>query len=338
MESLSLFAASKQVSFFWSIMNIKKEAFTVKIFDAHCDVLYKLFMDPTLDFANSPQLQVNLERLNASNTKVQLFAIYVPESVHPDLKFEAALRMADLFYDKVLSPHPQIKLVSDRTDIDELAEDEIGAILTLEGCDAIGQDLLKLRTLLRLGVRSVGLTWNYGNYVADGALEERGAGLSRFGRQVVQLLNETRTLCDVSHLSEQGFWDVMESADHVFASHSNCYTLCQHSRNLRDDQIKALIDRDSVVGVTFVPEFLSGKKESASIPDVIRHLDHICFLGGENHVGFGSDFDGIEFSVSSLEGNEQYDNLWNELQKYYSDIQVEKFLYKNMASRLPVQR
>ncbi|MBT2637057.1 dipeptidase [Bacillus sp. ISL-39] len=309
----------------------------MKIFDAHCDVLYKLFLDPTLEFANSPGLQVNLERLKTSNTKVQLFAIYVPESVHPELKFEAALRMADLFYEKVLTPHPQIKLVKDKMDIDRLTEDEIGAVLTLEGCDAIGQDLLKLRTLLRLGVRSVGLTWNYGNYVADGALEERGAGLSRFGRQVVQLLNDTGTVCDVSHLSEQGFWDVMDSAEHVFASHSNCYSLCRHPRNLKDNQINALIDRDSVIGVTFVPEFLSGKKESATIDDIIRHLDHICSLGGENHVGFGSDFDGIEFTVSNLEGNEQYDNLWNELQKYYSDIQVHKFLHKNMASRMPVQ-
>ncbi|MFT9598822.1 dipeptidase [Mesobacillus sp.] len=309
----------------------------MKIYDAHCDVLYKLFMDPSLDFAKSPELQVNLERLKASSTKVQLFAIYVPESVHPDLKFEAALRMADLFYEKVLRPHPQIRMIKDKVNIDLLADDEIGAVLTLEGCDAIGQDLLKLRTLLRLGVRSVGLTWNYGNYVADGAMEERGAGLSRFGRQVVQLLNETRTICDVSHLSEQGFWDVMESADQVFASHSNCYSLCHHPRNLNDKQIKALIDRDSVIGVTFVPEFLSGKKESASIDDVIRHLDHICSLGGENHVGFGSDFDGIEFSVKNLKGNEEYENLWNELQKYYSDIQVSKFLYGNMASRLSMQ-
>jgi membrane dipeptidase len=309
----------------------------LKLYDAHCDVLYKLFMNPALDFANSPELQVNLERLEASRTKVQLFAIYVPESVHPDLKFEAALRMADLFYEKVLKPHPKIKLVKDRAEIDQLADDEIGAVLTLEGCDAIGQDLLKLRTLLRLGVRSVGLTWNYGNYVADGALEERGAGLSRFGRQVVHLLNETKTACDVSHLSEQGFWDVMEGADHVFASHSNCYALCRHPRNLRDEQIKALIGRDTVIGVTFVPEFLSGKKDSASISDVIRHLEHICSLGGENHVGFGSDFDGIEFTVKKLEGNEQYENLLNELQKYYTDIQVRKFLFGNMASRLPVQ-
>ncbi|CAM3733049.1 dipeptidase [Mesobacillus thioparans] len=309
----------------------------MKIYDGHCDVLYKLFMDPTLDYVNASELQVNLEKLNASGTKVQLFAIYVPESVHPDLKFEAALTMVDLFYEKLLSPNPQMKLVANRADIKGLAEQEIGAVLTLEGCDAIGQDLLKLRTLIRLGVRSVGLTWNFGNYCADGAMEERGAGLTKFGRQVVQLLNETGTACDVSHLSERGFWDVLEVSDRVFASHSNSFKICQHPRNLRDDQIKALIERDSVMGITFVPEFLSGKKESASIDDILRHLEHVCALGGENHVGFGSDFDGIDFTVKNLSGNDQYENLWNELQKYYSDIQVRKFLFDNMATKLPLQ-
>lgn len=306
----------------------------MKIFDAHCDVLFKLFMNPDLDFASSKELQVNLDQLITSSTKVQFFAIYVPESVHPELKFQAALRMVDLFYEKVLSPHPQMKLVKSKEDIRGLGDNEIGAMLTLEGCDAIGQDLLKLRTLLRLGVRAVGLTWNYGNYVADGALEERGAGLSRFGKQVIKVMNDTNTVCDVSHLSERGFWDVIETSSQMFASHSNCHSLCSHPRNLRDDQIKALIERDSVMGITFVPEFLSGTKD-AVIDDVLRHLEYVCSLGGENHVGFGSDFDGIEFSVKKLAGNDQYENLWNVLQKYYSDIQVEKFLFSNMAERLP---
>lgn len=331
----SLFACASRFLYF--SCEIARGGILVKIYDAHCDVLYKLLMNPTLDYIQAAELQVNLEKLKASGTKVQLFAVYVPESVHPDLKFMAALRMVDLFYEKVLLPSPQMKLITNRKQIRELAEHEIGAVLTLEGCDAIGQDLLKLRTLLRLGVRSVGLTWNFGNYCADGALEERGAGLTKFGRQVVQLLNETETVCDVSHLSERGFWDVLEVSDRVFASHSNCYSKCQHPRNLRDDQIEALISLDSVMGLTFVPKFLSGKKESASIDDIIRHLEHVCTLGGENHVGFGSDFDGLEFTVMKLSGNDQYENLWNELQKYYSDIQVKKFFFDNMASRLPLQ-
>ncbi|GLB59269.1 dipeptidase [Cytobacillus sp. NCCP-133] len=306
----------------------------MKIFDAHCDVLYKMFMDRKINFADSGKLQVNLEGLEASQLKVQCFAIYVPETVHPEMKFSAALYMADLFYGKVMKPHPQLKLILSRQDISRLKEDEIGAVLTLEGCDAIGCDLLKLKTLLRLGVSSVGLTWNYGNCAADGVLEKRGAGLSSFGKQVVSVLNDAGAWCDVSHLSERGFWDVMEWSDNPFASHSNCYSLCPHPRNLSNEQIQALIDRDSVTGITFVNEFLSGK-QTATVTDILRHLEHVCSLGGENHVGFGSDFDGTDGRVAGLENARKYDYLLNELTKYYSDIQAEKFLFRNFYNRFP---
>lgn len=306
----------------------------MKIFDAHCDVLYKMFMDREIDFKDSGKLQVNFEGLQGSQLKVQCFAIYVPESVHPEMKFNAALYMVDLFYEKVLKAYPQVKLISSRQDIDRLKDDEIGAILTLEGCDAVGCDLLKLKTLLRLGVSSVGLTWNYGNCAADGVLEERGAGLSSFGKQVVSVLNAAEAWCDVSHLSERGFWDVMEWGDFPFASHSNCYSLCPHPRNLSNEQIEALIERDSVMGITFVTEFLSGK-QTATITDILRHLEQVCSLGGEDHVGFGSDFDGTDGRVLGLENARKYDCLMNELIKYYTDIQAEKFLFRNFYNRFP---
>jgi membrane dipeptidase len=308
---------------------------TVKIFDAHCDVLYKMFMNPKLaNFLNAEELQVTLSGMKKSGVKVQCFAIYVPENIHPDLSFHAALHMIDLFYEKIIKCHPEIKLITSKGDIDQLKDGEFGAILTLEGCDCIGSDLLKLKTLLRLGVTLVGLTWNFANDVADGALEERGGGLTRFGRRVVSTLNKEEIWCDVSHLSERGFWDVMELADYPFASHSNAYSLCPNPRNLRDEQIKALIERESVIGVTFVTQFLSGKT-TATISDVLRHLDYICSLGGEDFVGFGSDFDGTEHCVTGLERVENYSNLINELEKYYSSIQVEKFLYGNMVKRYP---
>jgi membrane dipeptidase len=306
----------------------------MKIFDAHCDVLYKMFMDQTIDFRKSSLLQVNGEQLLNTNAKVQCFAIYVPPQIHPDLMFSAALHMVDLFYEKVIKPNTFLKVITKSEEIDRLSDDQVGAILTLEGCDAIGKDLLKLKTLLRLGVTSVGLTWNNANDVADGALEERGGGLTQFGKEVVALLNETHTWCDVSHLSERGFWDVIEWSNHPFASHSNCYSLCPHPRNLKNEQIKALIDRDSVIGVTFVPPFLSGQN-TASITDVLRHLEYICGLGGEDHVGFGSDFDGTEQIVTDLTSLKGYHLLINELQKYYTEIQVSKFTYLNMKKRYP---
>jgi membrane dipeptidase len=306
----------------------------MKIFDAHCDVLYKMFKDPSIEFEHSTLLNVNGEQLQKAHVKIQCFAIYVTPKVHPDLLFSAALNMVDLFYEKVIYSNPFMKLITRSEQIEQLNGDQIGAILTLEGCDAIGNDLLKLKTLLRLGVTSVGLTWNNANSVADGALEERAGGLTRFGKEVITLLNHTNTWCDVSHLSEKGFWDVMEWGNHPFASHSNCYSLCPHPRNLKDEQIKALIDRGSVLGLTFVPLFLSGQN-AASIMDVLRHLEHVCELGGENHVGFGSDFDGSEHAVSGLTSIKDYSILINELQKYYSEIQVTKFLFGNMKKRYP---
>lgn len=272
--------------------------------------------------------------MQSVNTKIQCFAIFVPTTLHPELSFHATLYLVDLFYEKILRPNPQIKLLRNKGDIEKLKNDEIGAILTLEGCDPIGKDLLKLKTLLRLGVTSVGLTWNFANHVADGALEDRGAGISKFGKEVIGLLNETKTWIDVSHLSEKAFWDIMEWGDYPLASHSNCYSLCPNPRNLRDEQIEALIDRDSVIGITFYPPFLSGKRQ-ATISDILNHLEHICMLGGEKHVGFGSDFDGIEESVMGLESIAGYNLLVNELCKYYSDIQVKQFLFDNMALRYP---
>ena len=101
------------------------------------------------------------------------------------MRFSAALQMVNLFYEKILVER-EMKLIRSQADIYTLKENEIGAILTLEGCDCIGQELLKLQTLLRLGVTSVGLTWNYANMVADGALEQRGAGVSGFGQEVIR--------------------------------------------------------------------------------------------------------------------------------------------------------
>jgi membrane dipeptidase len=306
----------------------------LKIFDAHSDVLYKMWMDPTIDFANSSKLHINYAQLKASCSKVQSFAIYIPEEVKPESRFEVALEMVEIFYNKVVAPSPLLKVVRTKEDILALKEEEIGAFLTLEGCDAIDQSIVKLQTLLRLGVSSVGLTWNYANFVADGVGEPRGAGLSSFGIEVVKEHNKASIWTDVSHLSLKGFWDVMEVADYPIASHSNAMAICNHRRNLLDEQILALIKKNGMIGITFVPQFLSNR-ETATIDDVIKHLDYICSLGGENHVGFGSDFDGITDTTIGLENFSGYEGLVNKLLKYYSEFQVKKFLYQNFVANLP---
>ncbi|MDR4886418.1 dipeptidase [Fredinandcohnia sp. QZ13] len=307
----------------------------MKIFDAHSDVLYKMWMDPTIDFADSPKLHITYNQLKAAGSKVQCFAIYIPEEVRPESRFETALEMVEIFYKRVIAPSPLLKAVRTREDILALKENEIGAFLTLEGCDAIDQSIVKLQTLIRLGVSSVGLTWNYANFVADGIGEPRGAGLSSFGKEVVKEHNRSFIWTDVSHLSIKGFWDVMEIADYPIASHSNAISICNHRRNLQDDQIRALIQKNGMIGVTFVPQFLSNRG-TATINDVLKHLDYICSLGGENHVGFGSDFDGITETTTGLECFLGYEILVNNLLKHYTESQVRKFLYDNFIENLPV--
>jgi membrane dipeptidase len=303
------------------------------IFDAHCDALMKLWMDRSLSFQDGKSLHVTLPALKEAKVKVQCFAIYIPETVPEEARFTVALEMIDIFFEQVIGRFPTLKFVRSKRDIDALEENEIGAMLTLEGCDAIGTSLVKLKTLLRLGVSSVGLTWNWSNAVADGAWERRGAGLTTFGKQVVEQLNEAKRWVDVSHLSEKAFWDVLEIAQFPIASHSNTYRFCPHPRNLRDEQIKALIAKDGMIGINFVPYFLT--KEKASITDVLRHLEHVCSLGGAKNVGFGSDFDGIEETVSGLGTVRDYANLVNELQKYYTEEEVERFLFRNFYDHLP---
>ncbi|AXM90460.1 membrane dipeptidase [Anoxybacillus ayderensis] len=306
----------------------------VRIFDAHCDVLYQLFCDQDVSFERSSSLHVTYDGLKQAGVTVQGFAIYIPKHVRPESRFFVALEMIDDFYEKIVS-QPNMKVVRSKKEIDQLQPNEIGAMLTLEGCEAIGESLTQLRTLLRLGVRSVGLTWNDANMVADGALEQRGGGLTKFGKEVVQLLNEQQCWTDVSHLSERAFWDVMELAQYPIASHSNAYTLCPHPRNLRDDQIQALIKKNGVIGVTFVPQFLRHDAHTTTVTDVLRHVDHICSLGGENHIGFGSDFDGIFETVEQLENVSYYPRFIDELLKHFKEEQVKKFLFCNFYERIP---
>lgn len=228
----------------------------------------------------------------------------------------------------------KLKKISDWNEIGQLKEGEIGAVLTLEGADAIGNDLTKLRTLYQLGVKSVGLTWNNANLCADGAGEPRAGGLTELGFEVVRLNNENRVLTDVSHLSEAGFWDVMESAHYPIASHSNSKTLCDHPRNLTDEQAQAIFSKGGFIGLVYNPPFITGR-DDATMDDLLKHLEHFCELGGKENIAFGSDFDGISHYVKNLEDAGEYQNLINELLKRYREEDVRGFAFENVLKSLP---
>ncbi|WP_052759782.1 dipeptidase [Paenibacillus sp. DMB20] len=311
------------------------------VLDTHCDVLSKLFQNPELDFRKEASLlDVTVERLLAGKVKVQNFAIYLSERWNGD--FKHVLDCVDLFLSRIVSEEP-IHFVRTKQDLQHvLSGTQIGAMLSLEGVDALGGNLAYLRILYELGLRSVGLTWNYANWAADGVLEARKGGLTAKGRQLIAECNRLGLVLDVSHLSEAGFWELAELSERPFiASHSNAGAISPCLRNLNDGQIAALIRKGGVIGITFVPPFVM-PEEPVTMDKLLLHIDHICSLGGKRHIGFGSDFDGTSRWLIGLEHAGKYPDLADMLLNYYSADDVEHFLSKNwiryFMNELPEQQ
>ncbi|MFZ0444467.1 MAG: dipeptidase [Bacillus sp. (in: firmicutes)] len=310
----------------------------MNIIDLHCDALFKLSeAKGKLSFAHSPELNTNIEKLKIGGVKVQCFAIFIEPDVPSDQQFQAVLGQVHYFYEEVLGKNPEMKQIKKWSDFHTLKSGEIGAMLTLEGVDAIGNDITKLTILYQLGVRSIGLTWNQANLAADGAEEPRGGGLTVFGKEIVCWNNEHHVLTDVSHLCERSFWDVMELAKYPIASHSNSRKLCDHPRNLTDEQARAMFKKGGMIHVVYYPTFIR-ETGGASIDDLIAHIDHFCSLGGKEQIGLGSDFDGISTFVKDLEDASKNQNLIEKLLGYYKEDDVKGFAYQNFLNHLPMDK
>lgn len=225
-----------------------------------------------------------------------------------------------------------------KADAANVLNHKAATLLAIEEGGAIDGSLEALRMLYELGVRAITLTWSNRNDIADGVNEEcSGGGLTTFGRQVVAEMNRLGMLVDVSHIATAGFWDVIEtSTKPIIATHSNAKTLCSHPRNLNDDQIKAINANDGLIGITFAGQFLEEDYNNACIDSVYRHIDYMLnLLGNDDHVGFGSDFDGISHPPYNIHGVQDYKPLIEYLQsKNYSDSTIEKITHKNVLNLL----
>lgn len=294
----------------------------MNIIDLHCDLLEKVSRNPKLNVRHDPYLQSNIERLKKGNVKVQVFALFIPPNIPQEEKFNELLRQLDIFHSIVLKQKEMVH-ITNWNQIFELKQGEIGAVLSLEGLDAIGEDVGKLQFAIDRGVKLVGLTWNYENAVAFGASENPNEGIKPFGKKVIQLLNEQDIIIDVAHLNKQGFYDLLPQANNIIASHCNSYTLCQHPRNLDDNQVEALVRHGGRIHVVFYPPFINEGKNTATINDLIKHIDYLRSLVGMEHIGLGSDFDGIgDLSIKKLENASMFPNLIEQLIKKYNETEV----------------
>lgn len=266
------------------------------VFDGHCDSVADQLLGAR-SLAERTQLgHLDLPRMIEGGVNAQFFACFVPTVLQRHGAVTHALERLDQLH-LLAEQHP------DRFAIARCAADiraakragQIAAVLGLEGAEALDASIGVLRQFYRLGVRNMGLAWNFRNAACDGALEERtGGGLTEFGVEVVRTCNDLGMLIDVSHLASAGLRDVLALSDApVLASHSNARALCDHVRNLTDAQMEAIAARGGVIGITFVHIFLDAEApDSTTVDTVLDHIDYVLRRVGPDHVALGSDYDG----------------------------------------------
>jgi membrane dipeptidase len=215
---------------------------------------------------------------------------------------------------------------------------KIAVFIGVEGGHAIRGSLDTLRVLAAKGVRYMTLTWNNGNSWAGAARGVNGtstAGLTEFGKEVVRTMNDLGILVDVSHVSRQTFYDaIAASRVPVIASHSSSRALTDVPRNLDDDQLRAVAKNGGVVNVNFYSDFVrtSGKSgDPVPFSVLIDHFDHIAKVAGVDHVGIGSDFDGIDAAPQGIDDVTSLPRIAQALlDRGYSEADLLKMLGGNM--------
>ncbi|HWQ15755.1 MAG TPA: dipeptidase [Roseiflexaceae bacterium] len=330
---------------------------SIPIFDGHNDTLLRLYTAaPGADtLFGEGKGHIDLPRARAGGLAGGFFAVYVPaDPAHPKVERwdvlppplelayaqRVALGMTALLFR--LEAESQGQLAVART-VDEIeacvARGALAAILHFEGADPIDPGLDALEVLYRAGLRSLGLVWSRPNAFAEGvpfrfpSTPDTGPGLTDAGRELVKACNRLGIMLDLSHLNEQGFWDVAQISDApLVATHSNAHALCPTPRNLTDKQLDAIRESDGMVGLNFAVGFLrpdGAQDADTPLETMVAHIDYLVGRVGLERVGLGSDFDGatIPRAIGDAAG---LPRLLDALrQAGYDDVALRKLAYEN---------
>ena len=245
-----------------------------------------------LDLTRStPEVQLNFPKMRRGGLNCAFFHVDVSRAWKNHLVY--ALDGHGFFAAELAAERDNVRTVRSSYDVrDAKRKGQLAAVLAIENSDACERSLNVLAMLHQLGIRSMGLTHNLRSDVADGNYEDRTkGGLTRFGVAMVKEMNRLGMIVDISHISERAFYDVLEvSTKPLLASHSCCKALCEHSRSLTDEQIKAMAHHGGSIGVTFVPEFVHPTEPT--FERMVDHIDHVVQLVGPDFAALVSDFDG----------------------------------------------
>lgn len=305
------------------------------ILDSHCDTpsqILRLGLDMSLD---NKDAHVDFPKLKRGGVDGAFFALYIPASLdsRPEEGFDYATQMLEAVRCSVSENSDKAAFAVSRLQAYEnKSEDKFSVFLGLENASPIGNSLDKLKYLYDNGIRYITLCHSSDNQVCDSCASDvkKWGGLSPFGREVVAEMNRLGILVDVSHVSDDTFYDVLKySTKPVVATHSCCRALCNQPRNMTDDMIKALAAAGGVIQINFYPIFLNGS-EHASYKLIADHIDHAVHIAGIDHVGIGSDYDGIEVTPEGMADISTMPMLFDVLRsRGYSEEDLRKIAGEN---------
>jgi len=347
------------------------------VVDGHSDTLWRV-LDQGVDIGiRTVDGHMDFPRMREGGIDAQFFAIWPAPEYGPHY-IRRTLRLIDALKEVVARYPDQIEHATSVEDIERISsEGRIAALMGIEGGHAIENDLGVLRAYYELGVRYLTLTWSVGTDWADSSsAPERWMGLNRFGERVVKEMNRLGMLVDISHVSDDTFWDTLRvTRAPVIASHSSVRSISNHTRNMNDEMIAAMHENGGVIMINFASGFLdegfrleSKRKnrefkgrfselgeeylgdpvgyldaswrlyreihsqiESPPLDRIVDHIDRVVELAGIDHVGLGSDFDGVTSLPRGLEDCSKLPNLTRALlDRGYREEQVDKILGGNL--------
>lgn len=265
--------------------------------DSHCDT--PMFFDQQIDFASrDPKILVDLHKMTEGRLDATIMVAYLKQLELTDEALLAATAKADRILNEIEAMVAKnctaMDIAYTPADLYRLkSEGKKAIMLGIENGYAIGQDIKNVERFRKRGVVYMTLCHNGNNQLCGSAkYNEKNLGVNAFGEQVIQEMNRVGMMVDISHAGEQTFYDALAiSNTPIVASHSSSRALCNHPRNLTDDQLKALAAKGGVAQVTLYSGFLR-EEGPATIQDAIEHLNHMVNIMGIEHVGIGTDFDG----------------------------------------------
>ena len=301
--------------------------------DLHCDTIMQLLDHPDSGDLYRNTWKIDIEKLQKAHSKVQDFALFINlgKTNDPYGRYE---ELRNLCTTQIHLYGEHIQHVLSYQDVESVYESgKIGALMSIEEGGVLGGDLDKLKQAYQDGVRLITLTWNYPNGLGEPHCGEQHKKLTPKGIEFVEAMQDLGIIVDCSHLNDAGTEQLGDILDVPFvASHSNAREVTAHTRNLPDNLIKLIANKDGVIGLNFAQSFL-GTSSVSRIDDIVKHGLYLINKGGEDVVALGTDFDGIKPNTEIKDASEMY-RLYDAFKEAGLSVeQCEKLFWKN-ADRL----